>query len=40
MKSNIHVVLAAVLLLGPGLVLAADSKVTLSGKEEVPVVQT
>jgi len=40
MKSNIHVVLAAVLLLGPGLALAADSKVTLSGKEEVPAVET
>jgi CHRD domain len=40
MKSNIHVVLAAVLLLGPGLALAADSKVMLTGKEEVPAVQT
>jgi hypothetical protein len=40
MKSNIHVVLAAVLLFGPGLALAADSKVTLSGKEEVPAVET
>lgn len=40
MKSNIHVALAAVLLLGPGLALAADSKVTLTGKEEVPAVQT
>jgi len=39
MKSNIHVALAAVLLLGPGLALA-DSKVTLTGKEEVPAVQT
>jgi CHRD domain len=40
MQSNIHVALAAVLLLGPGLALAADSKVTLTGKEEVPAVQT
>jgi hypothetical protein len=40
MKSNIHVVLAAVLLFGPGLALAADSKVTLTGKEEVPAVET
>lgn len=39
MKSNIHIALAAVLLLGPGLALA-DSKVTLSGKEEVPAVET
>jgi hypothetical protein len=40
MKSNIHIVLAAVLLLGPGLAFAADSKVMLTGKEEVPAVQT
>jgi hypothetical protein len=40
MKSNIHVVLAAVLLLGPGLTLSADSKVSLTGKDEVPAVQT
>jgi hypothetical protein len=40
MKSNFHVALAAVLLLGPGLALAADSKVTLTGKEEVPAVET
>jgi hypothetical protein len=40
MKSNMHVALAAALLLGPGLALAADSKVTLTGKEEVPAVQT
>ena len=40
MKSNIHAALAAVLLLGPGLALAADSKVTLTGKEEVPAVET
>jgi CHRD domain len=40
MKSNFHVALAAVLLLGPGLAFAADSKVTLTGKEEVPAVET
>ena len=40
MKSNIHVALAAVLLLGPGLALAGDSKVSLTGKEEVPAVET
>ena len=40
MKSNFHVALAAVLLLGPGLALAADSKLTLTGKEEVPAVET
>jgi hypothetical protein len=40
MKSNIHAALAAVLLLGPGLALAADSKVSLTGKEEVPAVET
>jgi hypothetical protein len=40
MKSKNCVALAAVLLLGPGLVLAADSKVTLTGKEEVPAVET
>ncbi len=41
MKSNMHIALAAaVLLLGPGLALAADSKVTLTGKEEVPAVET
>jgi hypothetical protein len=40
MKSNIHIALAAVLLLGPALALAADSKVALTGKEEVPAVQT
>jgi hypothetical protein len=39
MKSNIHVAFAAVLLLGSGLALA-DSKVTLTGKEEVPAVET
>jgi hypothetical protein len=40
MKSNIHIALAAVLLLGPALALAADSRVALTGKEEVPAVQT
>lgn len=40
MKSKIHVALAAVVLLGPGLALAADSKVTLTGKDEVPAVET
>jgi hypothetical protein len=40
MKSKIYVALAAVLLLGPGLALAADSKVTLTGKDEVPAVET
>jgi hypothetical protein len=40
MKTKTHVALAAVLLLGPGLALAGDSKVTLTGKDEVPAVQT
>lgn len=40
MKSKFHVALAAVLLLGPGLALAGDSKVSLTGKEEVPAVET
>jgi hypothetical protein len=40
MKSKILVALAAVLVLGPGLALAADSKLTLTGKEEVPAVET
>jgi hypothetical protein len=40
MKSNIHIALATVLLLGPALVLAGDSKVSLTGKEEVPAVET
>lgn len=40
MKSNTYVALAAVLLLGPGLALAADSKVSLTGGEEVPAVET
>jgi CHRD domain-containing protein len=40
MKSKIYVALAAALLLGPGLALAADSKVSLTGKDEVPAVET
>ena len=40
MKSNSYVVLAAILLLGPGLALASDSKVSLTGKEEVPAVES
>jgi hypothetical protein len=39
MKSNIHA-LALLLLLGPGLALAGDSKVSLTGSEEVPAVET
>jgi hypothetical protein len=40
MKSSIHAALTLVLLLGSGLALASDSKVTLTGKEEVPAVET
>ncbi|HKR35060.1 MAG TPA: CHRD domain-containing protein [Steroidobacteraceae bacterium] len=40
MKSTIHAALTVVLLLGSGLALASDSKVTLTGKEEVPAVET
>ncbi|HKU16343.1 MAG TPA: CHRD domain-containing protein [Steroidobacteraceae bacterium] len=40
MKSRLYVALSCALLLGPGLALAADSKVNLTGKEEVPPVQT
>jgi hypothetical protein len=40
MKPGIYVALSCVLLLGPGLALAADTKVNLTGKEEVPPVQT
>ena len=40
MKSTIHAALTVVLLLGSGLALAGDSKVTLTGKEEVPAVET
>ncbi|HEY7640161.1 MAG TPA: CHRD domain-containing protein [Steroidobacteraceae bacterium] len=39
MKTKIQV-LTALLLLGPGLALAADSKVSLTGKDEVPAVET
>jgi hypothetical protein len=40
MKSSIHAALTVVLLFGSGLALASDSKVTLTGKEEVPAVET
>ena len=41
MKSHVHITaLSALLLLGTSLALAGDSKVTLSGGEEVPAVQT
>ena len=41
MKSHVHTTaLAALLLLGTSLAFAGDSKVTLSGGEEVPAVQT
>jgi hypothetical protein len=40
MKSNMRVALTCVLLLGPGLALAGGSKVSLTGKEEVPAVET
>jgi CHRD domain-containing protein len=40
MKSTIHAALTVVLLLGSGLALASDSKVTLTGKDEVPAVET
>jgi hypothetical protein len=40
MKSNIYVALATVLIFGPGFALAGDSKVSLTGKEEVPAVET
>jgi hypothetical protein len=40
MKSSIHAALTVVLLLASGLALASDSKVTLTGKEEVPAVET
>ena len=40
MKSTIHAALTVVLLLGSGLALASDSKLTLTGKEEVPAVET
>jgi hypothetical protein len=37
---NVSLALALVLLLGSGLTLASDSKVSLTGKEEVPAVET
>lgn len=40
MKSSIHAALTVVLLLGSSLALASDSKVTLSGQDEVPAVET
>jgi hypothetical protein len=40
MRSSIHAALTVVLLLGSGLALAGDSKVSLTGKEEVPAVET
>ena len=40
MKSTLHAALTVVLLLGSGLALAGDSKVNLTGKEEVPAVET
>ena len=41
MRTNVHVTaLAALLLLGTGAVFAGDSKVSLTGNEEVPAVQT
>ena len=40
MKSTLHAALTAVLLFGSGLALAGDSKVNLTGKEEVPAVET
>src|SRR6185436_16650223 len=41
MKSHVHTTaLSALLLLGTSLAFAGDSKVTLTGSEEVPAVQT
>lgn len=40
MKSSIHAALTVVLLLGSGLALGSDSKVSLTGKDEVPAVET
>ena len=37
---NVSLALALVLLLGSGLTLASDSKVSLTGKDEVPAVET
>jgi hypothetical protein len=40
MKATTHAALAALLVLTTNLALAGDSKVTLTGKEEVPAVET
>jgi hypothetical protein len=41
MRSNVHAAaLSALLLFGTGLAVAGDSKVSLTGGEEVPAVQT
>jgi CHRD domain-containing protein len=40
MKMTMHAALAALLVLTTNLALAGDSKVTLTGKEEVPAVET
>jgi hypothetical protein len=40
MKTTTHAALAALLVLSTNLALAGDSKVTLTGKEEVPAVET
>ena len=40
MKPTIHAALSALLLLSTSLAFAGDSKVTLTGKEEVPAVET
>jgi hypothetical protein len=40
MKTTVHAALAALLVLTTNLALAGDSKVTLTGKEEVPAVDT
>lgn len=40
MKTTVHAALAALLVLTANLALAGDSKVTLTGKEEVPAVDT
>ena len=40
MKPTVHAALSALLLLSTSLAFAGDSKVTLTGKEEVPAVET
>jgi len=40
MRSKLHLAFTALLLLGPGLAFGGDSRVTLTGKEEVPAVET